>query len=67
MALEPPADRVYANLRAALSRAGTPIGPNDMFIAAHALAEGDVLVTAVGEFSRVTGLALKNWLSDEAP
>ena len=58
-----PVDREYATLRAALKRRGTPIGPNDLLIAAHALARGAVLVTANrDEFSRVEGLALENWL-----
>ena len=61
--LEQPADYRYAELRTALEQAGTPIGPNDMLIAAHAMALGLVLVTAnVNEFSRVPGLALENWL-----
>ena len=61
--LTEPVDREYAILRAALKRRGTPIGPNDLLIAAHALARGAVLVTANrGEFSRVDGLALENWL-----
>ena len=60
---EPPADRHYAELRARLERAGTPIGANDMLIAAHALALGHTLVTDnVGEFSRVAGLKVENWL-----
>lgn len=58
-----PADREYAKLRLHLEQAGTPIGPNDMLIAAHALATESTLVTAnTGEFSRVPGLAVKNWL-----
>ena len=61
--LTEPADREYALLRASLKRRGSPIGPNDLLIAAHALAQGAVLVTANrGEFSRVDGLALENWL-----
>ncbi len=52
----------YANLRAVLERAGTPIGPNDTFIAAHALALGATLVTADAEFARVPGLQIENWL-----
>jgi len=44
--LEQPADYQYAELRTALEQAGTPIGPNDMLIAAHAMALGLVLVTA---------------------
>lgn len=58
-----PADREYAKLRLHLEQAGTPIGPNDMLIAAHALALESTLVTAnTGEFARVPGLALENWL-----
>ncbi|MEW5944274.1 MAG: type II toxin-antitoxin system VapC family toxin [Pseudomonadota bacterium] len=58
-----PADDEYGKLRLHLERAGTPIGPNDMLIAAHALATQTVLVTAnVSEFSRVPGLKVENWL-----
>jgi len=61
--LELPADRQYAELRHHLTRQGTPIGPNDLLIAAHALAAGLTVVTAnVGEFSRVPALAVENWL-----
>lgn len=61
--LEPPADATYAGLRAELERRGTPIGANDMLIAAHALALDYVLVTSnVGEFERVHGLRTENWL-----
>ena len=63
--LETPVDRHYAAVRWELSRRGTPIGPNDMLIAAHALNEGLTLVTAnAGEFSRVPGLGVENWLAD---
>jgi tRNA(fMet)-specific endonuclease VapC len=61
--LEPPADAAYRRLRAKLERDGTPIGANDMLIAAHALAVGRILVTAnVSEFERVAGLEVVNWL-----
>jgi len=61
--LESPADRQYAQLRHHLTRQGTPIGPNDLLIAAHALATDLTVVTAnVGEFSRVPGLKVENWL-----
>lgn len=47
--------------RASLERAGTPIGINDLHIAAHARSEGLVLVTNnVGEFARVPGLMVEN-------
>ena len=61
--LTPPADIAYAELRNSLMTAGTPIGPVDMFIAAHALSLDLTLVTAnIGEFSRVPGLKVENWL-----
>ena len=52
----------YGRLRAGLERNGTPIGHNDLLIAAHALALGVTLVTAnVKEFRRVPGLAIEDW------
>ncbi len=63
--MEVPADREYAKLREHLSRQGTPIGPNDLLIAAHALAMDLAVVTAnTREFSRVPGLKIENWLQD---
>jgi tRNA(fMet)-specific endonuclease VapC len=60
-----PADGAYAQLRLSLEHSGQPIGPNDMLIAAHALASECVLVTAnEGEFSRVADLRVENWLVD---
>ncbi len=60
---EAPADQAYARIRAALERAGTPIGANDMLIAAHAVAIGMVVVTNnVRQFKRVRGLRVENWL-----
>ena len=51
-----------ALLRATLERAGTPIGPNDLLIAAIAVANDLTLVTHnTGEFSRVPGLRLEDW------
>jgi len=62
--LEIPADRSYGKLREHLQRQGKAIGPNDMLIAAHALALGLAVVTAnTNEFQRVPGLAVENWLS----
>jgi tRNA(fMet)-specific endonuclease VapC len=61
--LEEPADRRYGELRSHLEEKGQIIGPNDMLIAAHALALDSVIVTNnVREFSRVPGLAVENWL-----
>lgn len=55
--------RRYGLVRAALEREGKPIGANDLWIAAQALALGAVLVTdKVREFARVPGLRLENWL-----
>ena len=53
---------VYAQLRAELEQAGTPIGPNDMLIAAIAVANNLVLVTHnMGEFSRISDLTVEDW------
>ena len=61
--LFPGADATYAVLRADLERKGQLIGPNDMLIAAHALALDAILVTDnVREFKRVKGLKIENWL-----
>ncbi len=61
--LEPPVDFHYATIRNYLAQAGTPIGPNDLLIAAHALALDLILVTAnTREFERVPALSLDNWL-----
>lgn len=52
----------YGRLRAELARAGMPIGPNDLMIAAIALTHHLTLVTHnISEFSRVAGLALEDW------
>jgi len=60
---DPPAGARYAEIRLELNRQGKPIGPNDLFIAAHALALDAILVTAnEREFSRVPGLKIENWL-----
>ena len=61
--LDIPADREYATLRHNLARHGTPIGPNDLLIAAHARALDLTVVTGnVREFLRVPGLKVENWL-----
>jgi len=57
--------RHYGLIRADLEKKGTPIGANDLWIAAQALAIGAVLVTDnVGEFSRVAGLEVENWVRE---
>jgi tRNA(fMet)-specific endonuclease VapC len=55
--------RHYGKIRALLERQGTPIGANDTWIAAQALAIDATLVTDnEREFVRVPGLSLENWL-----
>lgn len=54
----------YGEIRAELERAGTPIGVNDLHIAAHARSLGTTLVTNnMKEFARVDGLRVRNWLA----
>lgn len=53
----------YGDIRATLQRQGLPIGNNDLWLAAHARAEGWVLVTHnTREFARVPGLRVENWV-----
>jgi len=53
----------YARIRVSLRKVGTPIGNMDLLIAAHALAEGAILVTNnLREFQRIDGLELEDWL-----
>lgn len=58
------AAETYGDVRAELERAGTPIGPLDTLIAAHAKALGMTLVTDnEREFKRVIGLRVENWMT----
>lgn len=51
------------DIRAELEIAGQPIGANDLLIGAQAYALGLILVTdKTGEFSRIRGLMIENWL-----
>lgn len=53
----------YGKIRAKLEQAGQPIGNNDLWIAAHAKAEGWILVSNnEREFKRVPGLKIENWV-----
>jgi tRNA(fMet)-specific endonuclease VapC len=53
----------YGHVRATLQQQGLPIDNNDLWLAAHALAEGWTLVTNnTREFSRVPGLRVENWV-----
>ena len=54
----------YGEIRAVLERAGTPIGNNDLLIAAHAMAIKARVATAnIDEFQRVRGLKVLDWLN----
>lgn len=61
-ALTPEVGIHYGDIRAQLQKAGTMIGNNDLWIAAHARANGWTLVSNnLIEFKRVEGLSLENW------
>ena len=52
----------YGKIRAYLEKQGTPIGPLDMMIVAHAMSLGYTVVTNnIKEFERVPDLKLENW------
>lgn len=56
------AAHVYGDIRAALEKAGTPIGAMDMLIAAHAVSLGTPLVTNnTREFVRIPTLNIIDW------
>jgi len=53
----------YGQIRTELERAGKPVGAHDMLIAAHARAEGLIVVTNnTREFARMPGLRVENWM-----
>jgi tRNA(fMet)-specific endonuclease VapC len=56
--------KAAGEIRVALKKAGTPIGPYDLLIAAQAKARDMVMVTNnVTEFSRVEGLVVEDWMN----
>jgi tRNA(fMet)-specific endonuclease VapC len=64
LSLKPEASTLYGEIRRDLEARGMPIGQNDLWIAAQARSVEAVLVTDnEGEFRRVEGLAVENWLS----
>lgn len=66
VALDGQVSQRYGQIRAQLERSGTPIGANDLWIAAQGLALRAVVVTDnLGEFGRVPELIAENWLSPE--
>ena len=57
---------IAGQLRAELERAGAPIGPFDLLIAAQALRREATLITAnTNEFARVPGLMRQDWSTAE--
>ena len=57
-----PAARAYGEIRFQLEKAGLPIGPLDLLIAAHAASQGLILVTNnEREFKRIPVLKVENW------
>lgn len=59
------AGKTYGAIRATLESRGTPIGNNDLWIAAHAKAAGLTVVTNnEREFQRVPGLKVRNWVGE---
>ena len=58
--------RRYGQLRADLEDVGKLIGPNDLWIAAHALSfDAPLISNNLSEFQRVPGLSVETWMSDE--
>jgi tRNA(fMet)-specific endonuclease VapC len=67
LSLDAGADHTYAVIRLKPEQAGTPIGPNDLLIAARALQSGLTVVTDnTSGFDRVAGLQEENWLDSPA-
>jgi len=60
--------RAHARVWADLAATGSRVGPNDLWLAAAALAHGLTLVTAnLREFERVPGLRVEGWGSQSHP
>jgi tRNA(fMet)-specific endonuclease VapC len=57
------AAKTYGVIRTQLEKAGRPLGPLDMLIAAHALSRNLALVTNnEKEFKKVKGLKVESWV-----
>jgi tRNA(fMet)-specific endonuclease VapC len=66
IAFDRQAARIYGDIRGHLETQGTPIGGNDLLIAATAIAHDLILVTHnTREFRRVVGLKIEDWETDE--
>ena len=62
MPLDADVAQTYGSIRADLRAKGTPIGPNDLWLAAQAKTHGLIMVTRNGrEFKRVKGLKVEGW------
>lgn len=62
LSLDAQVAQTYGAIRAELRAKGTPIGPNDLWLAAQARTLGLVMVTRNGrEFKRVKGLKVESW------
>lgn len=56
---------IAGRLRADLTKQGLPIGPYDIQIAGQAVSRNMIMVTHnIGEFSRVPGITLKDWMEN---
>jgi tRNA(fMet)-specific endonuclease VapC len=54
---------MYADIRSKTEKAGKPVGPNDLLIAAIVIFNQGVLITNnIAEFENIGGLILENWL-----
>jgi len=63
-AFEHTAALFYGELRSALEKQGTPIGPLDTMIGAHALSLNLTLITNnTKEFNRILGLKVIDWIN----
>ena len=63
VSMPPDCGKRYGMARSVLEKRGTPIGNNDLWIAAHALALGLTLITNnTREFGRVPRLKMENWI-----
>jgi tRNA(fMet)-specific endonuclease VapC len=65
--LEKPTEDCYAKLRVAMERSGEQVGPNDLWIAAQALALNAVVVTDDRIFQRLPDVKVENWLRESSP
>ncbi|MDR1656299.1 MAG: type II toxin-antitoxin system VapC family toxin [Deltaproteobacteria bacterium] len=63
LAMQPECGKVYGQIRTDLEKRGQPIGNNDLWIAAHAMAAELPLVTNnTKEFERIPHLKVENWI-----